>query len=72
MKRSFKLDNLGCANCAQKMQEDIGKIDGVNSAKVVFMTEKLILDVEDGRMDEILDEAQKVIHRYEDDCEIVR
>lgn len=72
MKRSFKLENLGCANCAQKMQEGISKLDGVNSVKVVFMTEKLILDVEDGRMDEILEEAQKVIHRYEDDCEIVR
>ena len=72
MKRSFKLDGLCCANCAQKIQEGINELDGVNSAKVVFMTEKLILDVEDGRMDELLDAAQKVVSRYEDDCVIVR
>lgn len=72
MKRSYKLDGLCCAACAEKIQNDISKLDGVNSAKVVFMTEKLILDVEDGRMDEILDAAQKVVSRYEDDCVIVR
>lgn len=72
MKKSFKLENLGCANCARKMEEGISALDGVNSAKVVFMTEKLILDVVDGAMDRVLDEAQGVISRYEDECVIVR
>ncbi len=72
MKRSFKLENLGCANCARKMEEDIAKLDGVASAKVVFMTEKLVIEFDDGRMEEILDAAQKAISRYEDDCFIVR
>ena len=72
MKKSFKLENLGCANCARKMEEGISALDGVNSAKVVFMTEKLILDVVDGAMDRVLDEAQGIISRYEDECVIVR
>ena len=72
MKRSFKLENLGCANCARKMEEGINALDEVNSAKVVFMTEKLVLDVADGAMERVLDEAQGIISRYEDDCVIVR
>lgn len=72
MKRSFKLENLGCANCARKMEEGINTLAEVNSAKVVFMTEKLVLDVADGAMERVLDEAQGIISRYEDDCVIVR
>ncbi len=72
MKRSFKLENLSCANCARKMEEGISNLPGVNSAKVVFMTEKLVLDVQDDCMQEVLDAAQGVISRYESDCVIVR
>ncbi len=72
MKRSFKLENLGCANCARKMEEGIAALDNVNSAKVVFMTEKLVLDVVDGTMEQTLDAAQGIISRYEQDCVIVR
>lgn len=72
MKKSYKLENLGCANCARKMEEGINALANVNSAKVVFMTEKLVLDVVDGTMDSVLDEAQSIISRYEDDCVIVR
>lgn len=72
MKRSFKLENLGCANCARKMEEGIAALENVNSARVVFMTEKLVLDVVDGTMEQVLDAAQDIISRYEKDCVIVR
>lgn len=72
MKRAFKLQGLCCANCAQKIEDGINKLDGVNSAKVVFMTERLKLDADDARWEQILDEAQAVCNKYEDDCVIVR
>lgn len=72
MKRTFKFEGLCCANCAQKIEDGINKIDGVNSAKVVFMTERLKLDADDARWEQILDEAQAVCTKYEDDCVIVR
>ena len=73
MKKSYKFDGLCCANCAAKIEDGINKIDGVNSARVVFMTEKLVLDVDDAdKLDSILDEAQKVCTKYEEDCIIVR
>lgn len=72
MKRAFKLEGLCCANCAQKIEDGINKIDGVNSAKVVFMTERLKLDADDDRWEQILEQAQAVCNKYEDDCIIVR
>ena len=71
MKKTFKLIDLDCANCARKMEDAIKKIDGVNSATVSFLTQKLTLDADDGRFDEILQEAVRCCQRVEPDCEIV-
>ena len=72
MRKVFKMEDLECANCAAKMQDDIAKIDGVNSVNISFMTQKLTLDAEDERFDAILDAAQKAISKFEKDCVIVR
>lgn len=72
MRKVFKMEDLECANCAAKMQDAISKIDGVNSANISFMTQKLTLDAEDERFDAILDAAQKAISKFEKDCVIVR
>ena len=71
MKKHFKLRDLDCANCAAKMEEAIKKLDGVNSATVSFMTQKLTLDAEDARFDEILQQAVKICKKVEPYCTIV-
>ena len=43
MKKTFKLIDLDCANCAAKMEDAIKKIDGVTAAAVSFMQQKLTL-----------------------------
>ena len=60
MKKHFKLIDLDCANCAAKMEAAIKKLDGVHDATVSFMTQKLTLDADDTRFDEILNEVVKV------------
>ncbi len=72
MKRSFKLEELDCADCASKMERDINKIDGVNKATINFMTSKITLDAADEAFDAVLDEAQRICAGYESDCVIVR
>ncbi len=47
MKKVFKLENLDCANCAAKMERGINKVEGVASATVSFMTQKLTIEAED-------------------------
>lgn len=71
MKKRYALNDLDCANCAAKMENAIGKIDGVYSASVSFMAQKLTLEADDDRFDEILKEVVAVCRRIEPDCTIV-
>ncbi len=70
MKKKFKLIDLDCANCAAKMEEGIKKISGVKEASVSFMTQKLVLEADDDRFDEIMKEVVAVCAKVEPDCKI--
>ena len=72
MKKAFRLEGLGCANCAAKMQEAIGKIDGVDSAAVNFATAKLVIVGEDDRMESIVESARAIIKKIEPDVVLVK
>ncbi len=72
MKKVFKLENLDCANCAAKMERLIQKIDGVNSATISFMTQKLTIDADEARFDEILAKAEDACRKVDADCRIIR
>lgn len=72
MRKVFKLDNLDCANCAAKMEDAIKKIDGVKSASMRFMTQKLVIEAEESDMEEILDKAVAVCKKIEPDMTILR
>ena len=71
MKKTFKLDEVDCANCAARMERKINEIEGVISASVSFMTQKLTIEADDGDFDRILKEAQKTISKIEPDCTII-
>ena len=70
-KKVFKLNDLDCANCAAKMEAAIQKLDGVKSATISFMTQKLTLEADDAAFDKVLKAAQKCISKVEPDCEII-
>ena len=70
MKKKFKLIDLDCATCAAKMEEAIKKISGVKDASVSFMTQKLVLEADDDRFDEIMKEVVAVCAKVEPDCKI--
>ena len=72
MRKSFKLDEIDCANCARKLQDELAKLDGVDAVSVNFMTQKLTLTATDERFDEVLDRVVALAARIEPDCEIVR
>ena len=72
MKKKFKLTNLDCANCAAKMEAAIQKIDGVHSTTVSFLTQKLTLEADDTRFDDIVEEAVRVCRKIEPGCVIQR
>lgn len=67
MKKVFRLEGLGCANCAAKMEREINTLEGVSSATVNFMTTKLIIEGEDEKMPSILQAAEKIVKKIEPD-----
>ena len=71
MKKAYKMRDLDCANCAAKMEDAIRKLDGVQDVSISFMTQKLTLDADDARFDEILQQAVKICKQVEPDCTIV-
>ena len=72
MKKTFKLEDLDCANCAAKMERAIAKIDGVQSATVSFMAQKMIIEADDDKFEEIMDKVVKTCKKVEPDCKIFR
>ena len=71
MKKTYKLIDLDCANCAAKMEDAIKKIDVVTDASVSFMTQKMTIEGDDARFDEIVKQAVKVCRKVEPDCQVV-
>lgn len=65
MKKKFKLTDL---DCAAKMEDAIKKLDGVNDASVSFMMQKMTIDADDARFDEIMKEVVEVCKKVEPDC----
>ena len=72
MKKKYQLTDFDCANCAAKMEAAILKIDGVRDASVSFLTQKMTLEADDGRFDEIEREVVRVCKKIEPDCVINR
>lgn len=68
MKKKFKLTDLDCANCAAKMEDAIKKIDGVTHANVSFMMQKMTIEADESRFDDIMKEVVDVCKKVEPDC----
>lgn len=71
MKKKFKLEDLDCANCAAKMEDAINKIEGVEKATVSFMTQRLVIEADDTRFDDIMQQVVAVCRKVEPDCTIL-
>ena len=72
MKKTYKLRDLDCANCAAKMENAIAKLPEVSAVTVSFMTQKLVIEADDDCFDAVLDEAQRACSKIEPDCVILR
>ena len=72
MKKVFQLQDLDCANCAAKMERAVAKIEGVNEVNVSFLTQRMAIDADEARFDEIMEKVVKTCRKVEPDCTICR
>ena len=70
MKSKFKIKELDCANCASQLERAIQKIDGVKSANISFIAQKMELEYDETRKEEIMKNVKKVIKKEEPDVTI--
>ena len=72
MKKSFKLAEIDCANCAAKMEHAISKIEGVISVNVSFLAQKITLEADENNFEEILEKADNACRKVDRHCHIER
>ncbi len=72
MKKVFKLEDLDCANCAAKMERAVARLDGVTSVSISFMAQRMAIEADEARFDEIMERVEKACRKVEPDCRILR
>ena len=70
MKKAYRIE-VDCANCANKMEDAARKTAGVKEVTVNFMTQKMIVDFDEGAdAAEVMDRVLAACKVVEEDCEI--
>ena len=70
MKKTYKIE-VDCANCANLMEDAARKSSGVRTATVNFMTQKMIVEFDEGMEPaRVMQNVVKACKKVEPDCEI--
>ena len=70
MKKKYNIE-VDCVNCAQKMEDATNKVDGIKSAIVSFMAQKMTVEFEDGADEKsVMTEVLKACKKVERDFQI--
>ncbi len=67
MKSRYKIKGLDCANCAAELERSIQKLDGIENVSISFITQKLELEYDETRKEEIIKSVKKIIKKEEPD-----
>lgn len=65
MRKVIGLDNLGCADCAAKMERKIAGLEFVQACRVNFMTGRMTIEAEEQSLPQVIQEAERIIRRIE-------
>ena len=71
MKKTFKIEDLDCPNCAAKLEKAISEIDGVKKASVSFIAGKMIVEAEDSDFESIVAKIPSVAKKTIPDCTVI-
>jgi len=72
MKKTYKMRDLDCANCAAKMERSIAQLPEVKSVSVSFLSQKMSVELEDEACrDEVMKKIVRLVKKVEPDCEVI-
>lgn len=70
MKKVYDIE-VDCANCARKMEEATRRVEGVASAGINFMMQRMTVEFADGADEaSVMKAVKKACKRVGHDCEI--
>ena len=69
MKKVVRFSGLCCANCAAKLEVALNKIDGVTSARLNFMAERIVFEIEQAKHDKAVEEIKSLFKKLEPNME---
>ena len=72
MKKTYKMRDLDCANCAAKMERAISQLPEVKSVSVSFLSQKMSVELEDESCrDAVMQQVVRLVRKVEPDCEVI-
>ena len=71
MKKTFKLEDVDCPNCAAKLERAISGIEGVKKASVSFIAAKMIIEADESDFDGIIAKIPSVAKKALPDCTVI-
>ena len=71
MKKIYLLEDLDCAHCAEKIEREVAKLEGVNESKVTFLTQKLTVEVEEDAVTGLIEKVKKIVKKVEPDVTVI-
>ncbi len=70
MKSRFKIKGLDCANCASQLERVIQKLDEIENVNINFITQKMELEYDEKRKEDVIQKVKKIIKKEEPDVTI--
>lgn len=71
MRKSFKLEDLCCANCASKIENGVAALDGVESASVNLLSQKMVVEIDESKSQDLFNSIKKIVKKYEPDIDVI-
>ena len=71
MRKSYMLEELDCAICAAKIEQEVGSLAGVNKCSVSLLAQKMTLDIVEEIKDSIEVDVKRIVKKFEPDVEVI-
>ncbi|WWR16664.1 cation transporter [Lachnospiraceae bacterium JLR.KK008] len=71
MIRTYILEDLDCAHCAGKIEDEVAKLDGVTKSTVTLLTQKLVVEADETKARTLTKEIKKIVKKYEPDVTVI-
>lgn len=70
MKKVYLLEDLDCPNCAAKLEASVGRVDGVESASVNLLLQRLTVEIDEAHEAEIFKAIVKAAKKSNPDVTV--